>query len=262
VGKSRVSKPWVLGTQEVVPASRRRPFRSVVLVGAVFALAVPLGCSPTSSESPLGSVAIIGDSLAQETEPYLRLLLDPTPLVNNSFGGTAPCDWLDKDLKVDDSSIAVISFTGNSATPCMADVAGQFPEGQALLDRYRADLGALVAKVLATGAKVLLVGQPQRPDPDGEAEVDGINAILLDLDKQDSVSFVDAGAAVENADGSLAKSLPCLAGEAACGADGFNVVRTDDGVHFCPGAGDNPCPVYSSGAFRFAAAISIAIDEL
>jgi len=75
------------------------------------------------------------------------------------------------------------------------------------------------------------------------------------------VAFVDAGAAVETPDGSFAATLPCLPGEAECGPDGTNPVRNDDGVHLCPGA-SGPCPVYSSGAFRFASAIAAAIQEV
>ena len=47
-----------------------------------------------------------------------------------------------------------------------------------------------------------------------------------------------------------------------CGADGSNIVRNDDGVHMCPGTAALPCPVYSSGAYRFATAIVNAVRAL
>ena len=226
----------------------------VVLLGAG-----TLSCTATDKavEQPIGSVTLIGDSLADQAQPVLSSLLAPTPLVNRYFGGTAPCDWLGKDFEVGQMSVAVVTFAGNSQTPCMAATDGTFPRGQALVDRYRADLAALVTQVRATGARVLIVGQPARGGPlaDAAIEVDGINAIAVELADQDGVAFVDAGAAVEDAEGRFTVSLPCLPGEESCGPDGTNVVRSDDGVHFCPGTSTFPCLVYSSGAFRFASAI-------
>lgn len=218
--------------------------------------------SPATSAAP-ASVVLIGDSLAQETAPYLSLLLGNTPVVDQFFGGTAPCDWLGKDLATGTTTVAVITFIGNSQTPCMADAAGGFPAGQALVDKYRTDLTELVAQVRATGSRVLMVGQPQRLDPAAEIEIAGINTVVTELATGDeAISFVDGGAAVENPDGSFAVALPCLVGEAECGADGSNIVRNDDGVHMCPGNAALPCPVYSSGAYRFATAIVNAVRAL
>jgi hypothetical protein len=63
------------------------------------------------------------------------------------------------------------------------------------------------------------------------------------------------------ANGAFTWSLPCLPFEPCTGASGTNIVRSPDGVHFCP-TGDTTiegyfevCNVYSSGAFRFAAAM-------
>lgn len=234
---------------------------------AALLLIAAAGCSFFGKEEesrPVRSVAFIGDSLAEHTEPTLAPMLTPIPVIADFFGGTAPCDWLGKDLRTNADSLAVITFIGNSQTPCMAAADGSFPHGQALLDRYGPDLAALVAQVRATGARVLLVGQPARGDADAEiaVEIDGINAITRGLAEQEGVSFVDAGATVEDVHGRFAHSLPCLPDEASCGADGTNVVRSDDGVHFCPGVGRPPCPEYSSGAFRFATAIADAVRNL
>jgi hypothetical protein len=61
------------------------------------------------------------------------------------------------------------------------------------------------------------------------------------------------------------QTLPCLAVEPCIGPviDGVpsNDVRAPDGAHFCPvESGDqngviNGCPIYSSGAFRYANAM-------
>lgn len=229
----------------------------------LLALAAP-ACAKEEPSPKVEAVAVIGDSLAEHAEAYLTTALAPLPLVKDFFGGTAPCDWLGRDLGLTATTVAVITFIGNSQTPCMAAPDGSYPHGQALVDRYRPDLTALVAQVRATGARVIMVGQPARGDADADValEIDGINAIGLSLAEQDGVTFVDAGATVEDVHGRFAHSLPCLPAETSCGVDGTNVVRNDDGVHFCPGTGRPPCPEYSSGAFRFATAIADAVRSL
>ena len=243
--------------------ARRRVARAIA---AALLVASATGCSPfgEQDERKVRAVALIGDSLAEHAQPYLATAMAPIPLVLDFFGGTAPCDWLGKDLRTDADTVAVITFIGNSQTPCMAAADGTYPHGQALVDRYGPDLTALVAQVRATGARVVLVGQPARGDATDEIalEIDGINAITQGLAEQENVWFVDAGASVEDVHGRFAASLPCLPGEAACGGDGTNVVRSNDGVHFCPGVGTPPCPEYSSGAFRFATAIADAVHDL
>jgi hypothetical protein len=151
----------------------------------------------------------------------------------------------------------------------MADGQGGHLAGQVLVDRYRADLTALVDRVRADGARVLLVSQPARgpdrtasgpADPDREMELAGINRAYAQLAGAPGVALVDAGAAVEGPRGAFAATLPCLPEEEVCGPGGRNTVRSDDGVHFCPGSGTLPCPTYSSGAFRFARAIALALQ--
>lgn len=250
------------GTVHSVRSSSHRLLR---LAAGASLMVGTAACSLVKDDpKPVKAVALIGDSLAEHAEPYLAPAMAPIPVVADFFGGTAPCDWLGKDLQTNADTVAVITFIGNSQTPCMAAADGTFPHGQALLDRYGPDLTALVAQVRATGARVLLVGQPARGDANADIalEIDGINETMRTLAEQGSVSFVDAGATVEDVHGRFAVSLPCLPGEEACGPDGTNVVRSNDGVHFCPGVGRPPCPEYSSGAFRFATAIADAVHDL
>jgi hypothetical protein len=237
------------------------------VTGAVLSLAP--GCALAVDRSH-PSVVLLGDSLAQEAAPYLEDQLGAGSVVERVFGGTAPCDWLGRDLQATTGRIVVVSFTGNSLTPCMADAHGGHLRAQALVDRYRRDLGTLVGRIRDTGARVLLVQQPERgpdrtaggsADPDAEVEIAGINAVYADLASAPGVSLVDAGAAVEDPDGAFAASLPCLPQERSCGPDGRNAVRSDDGVHLCAGKAAVPCPTYSSGAFRFARAIAKALDS-
>ncbi len=80
------------------------------------------------------------------------------------------------------------------------------------------------------------------------------------------VTYVDAGRAVEGPNQSFVWTLPCLSFEPCTGPTiagvRTNVVRSPDGIHFCPDQSGNAaghvtqCDVYSSGAFRFAAAMA------
>jgi hypothetical protein len=149
-------------------------------------------------------------------------------LVGSYFGGTAPCDWLMKHPPISPGSTVVIS---------------------------------LIDQALAAHARVLLVGQPVHVDPhDPFNTVRALNAIYTAMATRPDVTYVNAGATVENPDGTFAHALPCLANETKCGPSRTNVVRNNDGVHFCPGAPERGiCAQYSSGAFRFASAIAHAI---
>jgi hypothetical protein len=207
-------------------------------------------------------VVLVGDSLAQEVAPFVQYLTAPKVLVPKFWGGTAACDWGSVDLQANRGTVVVISFTGNSLTPCMADGAGGFMRHEALVEQYRYDIGQLIDRSRRAGARVLLVGQPVRaPEFDADLEVAGINAAYSDYARLMSyVSYVDAGAAVEAPDGTFADRLPCTELDAECGEDGLTVVR-GDGVHFCPVLDQNPCPVWSGGAFRFGLAIASAANR-
>ncbi|MGD9998600.1 MAG: hypothetical protein AB7L17_03380 [Ilumatobacteraceae bacterium] len=213
--------------------------------------------------SPAARLVLVGDSLAQEAAPVLQFLIAPTEVVPKYWGGTAPCDWLDDDLEADPDTTVVISFTGNSLTACMEDGSGRQLADEELVDAYRRDVTTLVERARADGAPVVLIGQPVRAASfDADLEVAGINALYRSLAAGlDGVSYFDAGAAVEAPDGTYTERLPCSPYDTDCAADGSTVVR-GDGVHFCPVAGQNPCPVWSSGAFRFALGLAEATEHV
>ena len=79
------------------------------------------------------------------------------------------------------------------------------------------------------------------------------------------MSYIDAGAAVLTPDGRYTPQLPCLDSETT--ADGCTngqiIVRAPDGIHFCPtvSGGTQPCPVYSSGAHRFAGGMADPVRD-
>ncbi len=219
-----------------------------------------VGCAKKAPAPESNEVIVYGDSLAEESMQFLQSMTWPRGFVPRFFGGTAPCDWTADAYALSDLSTVVITFTGNSATPCMASVDGGQMRGQALVDRYRVAVKQLVDRARDAGAWVLLVGQPARAgDPFGASEVEKLNALYRELAAEPYVAYVDAGAAVENVDGTAATSLPCAPGELECASSGWNLVRNNDGVHLCPGTYVNPCPVYSSGAWRFANAIAGAV---
>jgi hypothetical protein len=194
--------------------------------------------------------------------PYLQYLTGSKAFVPKYWGGTAPCDWASVDLEADRSTVVVITFTGNSLTPCMEDGHGGHLIDEDLVAQYRHDLGVLIDTARRSGARVVLIGQPLRAASfDADVEVNGINEVYRDFAALYSfVSFYDAGASVEAADGSFTERLPCSSYDADCAPDGTTVVR-GDGVHFCPIAGQNPCPVWSGGAFRFALGIAEAANR-
>lgn len=245
--------------------------RTIEQLGATRAItiSVALGLTLASCAEPdpvtpvtIDRVVLIGDSLGEQTAPYLQQMVGGLAFDSRVFGGTAPCDWLGKDSAVTPTAVAVISFIGNSSSACMADGAGAALRGQALVDNYRSDVTALIAQVRGAGAQVLMVGQPQWiGEPNTEVEQSGLNTLYARLAEPGAIDFVDAGAVVEDANGAFVQRLPCIPGESHCDPDGTIEVRSDDGVHFCSTTGGTAgCADYSSGAFRFAAAIAAALN--
>ena len=246
------------------------------------ASSLPLASTSTAASPPApdppAPVGLFGDSLAWEAEPfYERLLTDlGTPPVRvATFGGTAICDMLDDMASlaaVVELSAVHIAFSGNALTPCMD---GYEPGTTEYFRKYRDDALAAIAIFAPAGTRVYLVAPPVMTNStSGNGMVqDRIADIYKEIVFADRrrVAFVDAGAAVENADGTFARTLPCLVAEPCEGpvlaGMGTNVVRSLDGVHFCPTRTGNEqglvdrCPVYSSGAYRYALAMVAALRD-
>jgi hypothetical protein len=239
------------------------------------------GATTTSSTTSIPAevhypprVALFGDSLSWEAQPYYTSLVHATgetALTYDSHGGTAVCDWLSRMAEVATSyhPVAVqLQFSGNALTSCMA---GYAPPSQAFLNKYRADTLAAIQVFVPVGTHVFLIGAPinqsQRSDPDWKA----LNLQYAEIAAADPthVTYVDAGTAVEGPNHTWVQTLPCLAIEPCLGPvlEGVpsNDVRAPDGAHFCPVvSGDQSgviggCPVYSSGAFRYANAMAEAL---
>lgn len=225
--------------------------------------------SPAPPTAVHGTVDLFGDSLGYQAEPYLDMLFAETgsyTVSNNTFGGTATCDWLGKmtDAAAEHPQDAILVFSGNAFTPCMDGVAIGSPR---YYDLYAAHTAQAIAAFSAVGAHVFLVGTPiNRSSVAGWDRLDGIYRQLAEADPL-VVTYVNAGASVESPNGAFTWQLPCLSIEPSCGSNGSNVVRSPDGIHFCPDgtpatAGvTGPCNEYSPGAFRFAVAIESAVAE-
>ena len=204
-------------------------------------------------------VAVYGDSLAQQAQPYFERLMAAEDTSNTTFysshGGTALCDWLGRMrtmARTTHFEAVMLEFSGNALTRCMADVAllhagvlRQVPGRHHGGDRH---LGPDRCPRLPDRRS--RHPQQQESVPDWDA-LDLQYAQIAAADPG-HVTFVDAGPAVEGPGGTYVQTLPCYIGEPCTGpvVDGVrsNVVRSADGVHFCPVAEvRESCRAYSAG---------------
>jgi hypothetical protein len=152
----------------------------------------------------------------------------------------------------------IIDFSGDNFTRCMdGDPLGS-PQYYA---KYASDARAAIALFRPEGARVILVGAPIDVSSSLTANVLALNQVFASVATGlPGVTYVDAGTAVEQG-GAFTFRLPCMSDERCSGPNGTNVVRSPDGVHFCPTgrtrleANAEVCDVYSSGALRFASAM-------
>ncbi len=227
-------------------------------------VAAPALAAPTHE-----TVELFGDSLGYQAEPYLDKFFANTgnyTVSNNTYGGTATCDWLSRMAtgSAEHPQAAVLVFSGNAFTPCMEGVALRSPK---YFDLYTVYTEQAIRIFTAAGTHVFLVGTPI--DQSSVAGWDHLDDIYRRLAQANplEVTYVDAGAAVESATGRFTTELPCLSIEPSCGANGMNVVRSPDGIHFCPDGTPStrgvtgPCDEYSPGAFRFALAMVNALTR-
>jgi hypothetical protein len=242
-----------------------------------------LSCSSTSGKGSTTAskyqpqIALFGDSLSWEAQPYYTSLVHSTgetPLTYDSVGGTAICDWLQRMREVEATyhpHAVQLQFSGNALTPCMA----AYPEAsEAYYEKYRADTQAAIDIFVPRGTRVFLIGAPISRAGQSDPNWDRLNRQYAQMAAGDPqhVTYVDAGTAVEGPGNTYVETLPCLMVEPCIGpvVGGVpsNTVRSPDGVHFCPTATGNTegviggCPIYSSGAFRYAHAMVEALTTV
>jgi hypothetical protein len=208
-------------------------------------------------------IVVYGDSLVSEAgADFTSLASDYGAAAQiRTYGGTATCDWLPTmatDAQAWQPTAVVLAFSGNAFSPCMAGYQLGTPPYYA---KYQRDTQDAIDIFRAIGTKVVLVGLPVDASPNLSENVTQLNLVYQTLAAGNvGVTYDDAGLAVE-VNGQFTWALPCLAGEPCTGPSGTNLVRSPDGIHFCPDGHTTldgsleQCDVYSSGALRFAAAM-------
>jgi hypothetical protein len=217
--------------------------------------------------APGPRVLVYGDSLTAEAAPYLHGFVHDvagaTSLVRGAPGG-ATCDLFDlmrHDGRREHPSVVVLQFSGNNITRCMQDRRGTPLQGDAWLAKYRVDTIEAIQLLRPTRATIWLATSPISllADRKGQDDVYRLAALYRDLaHRLPRVHVTDAASAVLAFGRHWTRTMPCLRNEPCSQVDTnaqrANQVRANDGVHFCPAPYPNggTCPVWSSGALRYA----------
>jgi hypothetical protein len=228
----------------------RRALAALVAV-ALVALAPVAHAAPKRPR-----VLLFGDSLLVEAAPHVRSLAAKAGIDVDieAYGGTAICDWTpgaDATRRRFTPDVSVVAFSGNSLTPCT-----QRRAGSSLGIAYGKDLDAMV-RVLKPSGPVYAVRPPARRYWNISAQA--VDASYADAGRAGSVRLIEGGQLISPG-GTWVQAMPCLAGEPCAGPVvqkvRENVVRSPDGLHFCPtGYDKGRCGQWSSGAYRYALTI-------
>jgi hypothetical protein len=221
-----------------------------------------LALAPVAHAAPRRPrILLFGDSLLVEAAPHVRALAAKAGVDVDveALGGTAICDWQPSVKATRERfrpEVSVIAFSGNSLTPCTRDAAKQQLSGSALGLRYGRDLDAMAA-VLRPAGPVYAVRPPARKYWNISAQA--VDAAYSDAARVRTTRIIEGGQLVSPG-GTWAGVLPCLASEPCVGpvvkGTRQNVVRSPDGLHFCPtGYDKGRCDGWSSGAYRYAVSI-------
>jgi hypothetical protein len=277
VALSRGNHSSAQASARLARASKTARHASTSSVAVPFAGPAVFAPEPVVANANEATVVFYGDSLGWESESQLRDALLGAGVADvrtRTFGGTAICDWFDemrKDAAELRPTVVVVEFSGNALTPCMTgpDGVSLGASRDAYFEKYAHDIAEVLAIFSGSSSRVVFVGAPlsRRVEESHEADANHLNRMYEGFALlTPNVTYVDAGAAVLR-EGHFTETLPCLPSEPCLGgtdADGVpvNVVRAPDGGHFCPGAPEarqgvtQTCPVWSSGAYRFAHAIA------
>lgn len=209
-------------------------------------------------------ISLYGDSLISEAaQDFASLASRAGASVQvHAFPGTSPCDFFTSMATAAHDwhpTVAVLVFSGDVFTACNGGVQVGTKQYYA---KYRVETRAAIRIFRSAGADVVLIGQPADSTARLTRNGSVLNQVYRSIARASTggVRYADAGQAVLSK-GRFTWSLPCLAGEPCTGPHGTNIVRSPDGVHFCPDGRTTPdrglevCDVYSSGAFRFASAM-------
>lgn len=252
-------------------ASARRiaVFASVLALSLAGTIAIASLTAPGAQASvPRPRIVLYGDSLAWEARNYFvwSATYGGGIARARTYGGTATCDWIRtirSELAAEPVSVVVLAFSGNALTPCMQDPETGLPlTGDEFLEAYDRATRRVIRIAREHGARVVLVGGPAPRDP--RPGWDALFQLYAAIAERPRVDYVN-GASRITPQGRWRRRAPCLADETeAMGCvDGRIRVRSSDG-HFCPADPQTlqgvvgACPVYSSGARRYAEAMARA----
>lgn len=221
-----------------------------------------------------GRVLFYGDSLMVECFQRVLDNLDPIAekIIIRRTSGNAPCDFFRNADGYEFDRYAVklfvIETAADSQTACMGSPEGNrkvfLPYGsQAWMDKLRADMN-LMLSLPPAHIPILVINPP----PFSDAQREKYYTTVLPLLEEDAamyanrITFTDVPRLAVSDNGAFTATLPRDSGDPY--GVGPIAVRAPDGVHFCPFGMDpknkaTGCSGYSSGARRFADAISSEI---
>ncbi len=245
-----------------------------VIVALLTVTAAAAGASPWKVLNHR-RVALFGDSLAYEASGEFTFLAHAQGYAAeaHAYGGTAPCDWFG-DLAAmvarppsQRPSVAVLEFSGDAFTPCM-EPTGVMRSDDGIVSTYDRDAMTFVTTLLAAGIRPVFALAPAVDHPSLVPRINELWRSIAARYAGSGVTVVDAGAPVEEPDGSFARTLPCGSWESPASGcfDGLVVVRAADGTHFCPTVTETMagvvgvCPVPSPGALRYAFGLLEALE--
>lgn len=253
-------------------AVRRRAPRFFIAIACISILVVslPLHSHPAAAAGRQ-KVLFFGDSLSYEAGPYLKQDFNKrtTDDYLHLYPGTALCDWLGQ---IDDLTpktapdVVVLQFIGNHRTPCIV-------KSTDFIAQYGVNLRSAISKLLSIGVRDIVVDAgPTTPIFAGwSMMIATYRHVIISFDSRHILYAGAADAAVEGPAGSFATTLECLPVEVKfrrCYPGTQIKVRAKDKVHFCPmpvpaeATEVKPCPIYASGAFRYARGLARAVWTL
>jgi hypothetical protein len=230
----------------------------ILLVAAVALLA---GGLFTACQPPTGPrVVIFGDSLTIESKGSgdaasilsgYRLDWSGTKYMTSPCNGIA---YAKKLTYVPD--FVIINYGGNSGSYQENCMNGE--HGQALADRYRADITTLIGRFRNGTTKIVVVGAPTRKPTQADTNLVFTTEKAVAADPANGVGFFDGGRFITPNRTSTSRFAACLSPRetgSRCGTSGTagkNYIRDAWHEHLCPNGGqiDGSCTVYSSGAVR------------
>jgi hypothetical protein len=206
-------------------------------------------------------VVIYGDSIvwqARQNLVYAFAQKTSRPVTVRAFGGTALCDWTSRireDLAAKTRPAAIVlSFTGNTATPCTGAGEGRTapaPGTAGFYDHNRRAMDAIRSAAAKVGVPVVWISPP----PLGNTTSNHV-AVFGQMAARRGFTVVEAGDSVTSTPGQFVSTMRCLSDEGAsrgCTAGRIRV-RADDKVHFYVARTG-----YSSGGRRWSDAAAAGV---